>query len=340
MSDNGLSDKIESLRQEMFNGQCDIKLDLERLQKNVISQIHRRCPRNIGRTFPHFSSLPSEIRHRIWDLSIPRRFVSTMSCIHNGSIMQPPPAVAHTCREARTIASRHGGMWKTVSGIMSQWTWFQADRDVVIWTGGGSLCDLPGVVQSIVVARQNLFQSGNAPKTFEALLRAGFHNLKEVYVEVGNHLQAVDEDWSPHVISELFGFEKIVLPNMEHLSLGRGPRISRVLGEEKSTSNMPPETFDYWRDSILDAEHDAPNTKSIEEWAATRSEMQSGWLNAMALLTPGIGLSSVDGQEYPELNRHAMMSSGGLRWQDHFLNRMPEVIPTCGFALLDDRRFW
>ena len=319
---------------------------LQELERSLSTQLHRYRHRDPPREpvfpFPSFSRLPAEIRYHIWDLAIPRRYVMAVKSTANRSILQPPPVVANVSAEARHIATRRGGMWRTEANEIPQWTWFQPDRDVVIYTWEGSLCQLPSIVETIVVSARDFQHVSCASSTFDHLLKVeGFHNLKTIYIELRGEVTMVDKYWSPDMTSELFGSDKIVLPNMERLSSGVAPRLFRLLEREKLSSNsMPSDTFELWREHIVDPEHEEADSDAIQRWANTKSQIQSGWANAMALLTPGVGLPSVDGEGFPYLDRHTMMPFGDLSWHDYFTNRMPEVIPTCGFALVEDRRKW
>ncbi|RYO77689.1 hypothetical protein DL766_002846 [Monosporascus sp. MC13-8B] len=114
----------------------------------------RRAAETVPR-FTCFMKLPPEIRHKIWDLAIPRRFVRLGPREPkdegpgedglDSESKHRPPAVSHVCREARAIATRNAGFravqyrvfahsFPTVMGIPfeREWTWFDSARDMLI----------------------------------------------------------------------------------------------------------------------------------------------------------------------------------------------------------------
>ncbi|CAJ2505374.1 Uu.00g127680.m01.CDS01 [Anthostomella pinea] len=202
------------------------------------------CAREPSRKFPKFGNLPHKLRCRIWDFAIPQRYFMATDFCAFGHVTQRPPSVAHACSESKAVATRHGALWKVRHGRHAQWTWFQADRDVVVWTNEGDLGDLPKVVETIVIPGSSL--KADADKAFQELIwEAGFRNLKAIYVETGDDFTMVDREWSPTVVSELFGFNKIVLPD-QPISDDTALNISKFLEREKDTSNTPEEILEYW----------------------------------------------------------------------------------------------
>ncbi|RYP03689.1 hypothetical protein DL765_010420 [Monosporascus sp. GIB2] len=114
----------------------------------------RRTAETVPR-FTCFMKLPPEIRHKIWDLAIPRRFVrlALRGLEDDGpgeggldsESKHGPPAVSQVCREARAIATRNAGFRALQYEIFMhppptimrrsferEWTWFDSARDMLI----------------------------------------------------------------------------------------------------------------------------------------------------------------------------------------------------------------
>lgn len=314
----------------------DIEYQLRRkvgLLQRQVNDLKRQHTREPVYKFPSFSKLPAEIRCFIWDYAIPRRFVMKSD---NGNILQRPPDVAHVCREARSVATRHGRMWKTLYLGTPRWTWFQADRDVVIWASRGDLGNLPSVVETIVLPGSKFEK--NAVDNFLSLIRNdGFYHLKTIYVEMCNKFTIVGKKgWSPQVSMELFGFNKIILPNMESSSTCEA-KIFKVLEREKTSSNIPQGIFEYWCGNVLTTNPSSPKARlEVDDWLQTKKTFSHSWPLAMAAVTPGIGLLP-DKKSDLSLDIDASMPFSGRTWMQHFVESKPNIIPTCIFALVDDR---
>ncbi|RYP51696.1 hypothetical protein DL768_002997 [Monosporascus sp. mg162] len=343
----------------LIEGVADIEQHLNRqvgvLERRIMS-LHRQHVREPAYAFPYFSKLPPELRQRIWDLAIPRRYVRAVRLSDRGGVLQRPPDVAQVCREARAVATRHGGMWKTSYQGYPQWTWFQADRDVVIWNNTGDLGDLPSVAKTIVVPGSSM-NFGLRDTLRNLIRRDGFRNLETIYIETGDKFTMVDKHWSPKVVTELFGFDKILLPDMESWSAGCEKNIFSLLKREKHSANTPPDAFSYWcnnmdwRDSMnwcddmdwcdymVDVDSDVDPRDDIYSWACKTRSFNFIWAQLMAELTPGLGLQPAEDGIYP-LNSKAMRPFSSQTWREHFELSAPRIIPTCVFALVDDMPMW
>lgn len=311
---------------------CLIEDQLKRRTDHLLGNLRRHQTREPAYTFPKFSKLPSEIRCYIWDYAIPHRYIMKTE---EANILQQPPDVAQVCREARSVATRHGQMWKTSYLGRSQWTWFQADRDVVIWAGSGDLGDLPSAVKTIVLPGDKFEE--NTTDFFRALIQKdGFCNLKTIYVERCNKFTMVGKEWSPQVTMDLFAFDRIILPDMESSSSTCNINISKVLEREKTSSNIPRGIFKYWRGSALTTDpHSARARLEAGDWLDTKNKFSHSWPLAMAALTPGIGLLPNEKSDLP-LDSDANMPFSDRTWMQHLVESAPNIIPTCVFALVDD----
>ncbi|KAK7755358.1 hypothetical protein SLS62_002584 [Diatrype stigma] len=154
------------------------------LRKEITTM--RRIANTVPR-FTYFTKLPPEIRFRIWDLALPRRFVRVERREDWGEVddglddfdsdalldmesKHSPPAVSQVCQEARAIAVRNAGFRavqhgaQTFAGMLEreppasyrrEWTWFDSARDTFIrpaWIISGQDPDyqhLDSVVQHV-----------------------------------------------------------------------------------------------------------------------------------------------------------------------------------------------
>lgn len=146
--------------------------DLSRQQRHLVKEnaflrkeitIMRRIANTVPR-FTCFTKLPPEIRFRIWDFALPRRFVRVERREDWGEVdddledfdsdtlldqesKHAPPAVSQVCQEARAIAVRNAGFRAVQHGAPSftvmlerdrqpsykrEWTWFDSARDTFI----------------------------------------------------------------------------------------------------------------------------------------------------------------------------------------------------------------
>lgn len=299
--------------------ESQLKCQVRRLERQVQDLRTSWREPGIQSRFHAFAHLPPELRHRIWDFAIPKRFIIAITWDEYGYVTQRPPSVAHTCRESRAVATRCGGFFRTGDFLRPQWTWFQADRDVVVWTNDGHLGDVASVAESIVVFAKNL--EDNAYITLTKLFRGqGFHNLKTIYVETGNNLNTADKMWSPAVVSELFGFDSILLPDLAARD-DVMQRIQDVVSRDKADTVIRKAFIPYWQKSL---KYVTEGDDKEGGWAEAWAWIVRCWCRVQADLSPYVG------DEIDEDNWFDFM-------EDKYGVPLPEIIPTCMLAIVDDR---
>lgn len=167
---------------DLVEQNAELSTQQQRLQEeNAALRRQMGTIRRIGETVPRFTCftrLPPEIRFRIWDFSLPCRFVRVA---RRGDITggedgldkqskHSPPAISQVCHEARAIALRTAGFKAVQYGreyIMGprgfpysrpnerEWTWFDWTRDTFMlptWIAGSENyddMDLCQVVQHV-----------------------------------------------------------------------------------------------------------------------------------------------------------------------------------------------
>lgn len=103
--------------------------------------------------FAYFSKLPVEIRHKIWEHSLPEERLFQIPCraavavtqsnspLRIGGPAKQPPAAMRACREARGVAKRVGRFSFGLDGGNMHGLWFNPDKDLVIYPQGS--LDIP-----------------------------------------------------------------------------------------------------------------------------------------------------------------------------------------------------
>jgi hypothetical protein len=167
-------------------------------------------------SFPCFSLLPPEIRHKIWAYSLPRRLLYPRMTGYSTSLS--PPNITRVSRESRGVAMLHGGprsidkAKKTPSS-----TWFDPRCDVVLLDGSRPsktweksyahpICSsIWQAAASIVVADKfvNVFGSGTD------ILPLSRHNITKHAIDLA-----------------------IQQPSIREIAIGK-PRISRITAPTK-----------------------------------------------------------------------------------------------------------
>ncbi|KAL0936233.1 uncharacterized protein CTRU02_208448 [Colletotrichum truncatum] len=208
MSTRDLQLQTIALLEKIARSQAALEKRVDAMEKMLSNRV---SPSAIP-SFPQFQRLPPEIRHRIWSLALPTRALRLHKSTKDA--FKPtlrPPAVAEACREARAVATQHGGMVCLTGYARSPndqartyRTWFDARHDVLELERWVSLeADEPRGVRSLVQRARHILAPRAEAEWFAQLFReAG--SLRQVSLKFDTSI-ASRCAWDPNVIGDLFG---------------------------------------------------------------------------------------------------------------------------------------
>ncbi|KAJ0163824.1 hypothetical protein CTA2_2306 [Colletotrichum tanaceti] len=291
--------------------------------------------------FPQFRQLPPEIRHRIWSLAIPVRILRPWKRDDKKKHRMPlmrPPAIAGACREARAIATMHGGFVSLThdaaddseNPARTSRYWFDSRRDVLELDRRVDIeGDEPRGIKDLIRRARHVLASRAEAAWFTRLFRNAAH-LERVSVKL-DVVSVGPCTWDLGVVRQLFGDAGGTVVTMDVEDADEVARVKACLGE-------------YWRSPVFCA-------FNLEAWARERetsaggtaagvrdagwmrrlagawmSEVARGWVMAKAAEATSEGQLDMEGSEAEEALASA---AAALDVEDGFVRAtlvaMPEV---------------
>jgi hypothetical protein len=131
-------------------------------------------------------------------------------------------------------------------------------------------------VAEAIVVPAFIFAKEIPEKAWRMLIRdMGFYNLKTIYVELAEERNAfVDRSWHPSVISIVFGFDSIAIPNGSDLAAAK--RIDCIMKREQHLGRICPDTLSYWKEHGEEKLHPGVNVDEENgnmSWPKVRERM-------------------------------------------------------------------
>ncbi|KAF9871377.1 hypothetical protein CkaCkLH20_11024 [Colletotrichum karsti] len=273
MSTRDLQLRTIALLEKIAHSQSILEGRVDSMEK-MLSQpvVSSHSPSSQPTSFPQFRRLPPEIRHRVWSLALPTRALRLRKSTESAFVPALlPPAVAETCREARDVATLHGGMVSLTNlscssqkHVRTYWTWFDGRHDVLELERWVSLeADEPRGIRSLVSKARYILAPRATSEWFKNLFQQTT-SLRQVGLKFDSSV-ASRCAWDPKTLRELFGS----VDTVAILDLEDATEITRFKAALRQ----------HWRCPFF-CEFD------IEGWAATRTttsggERDEGWMRRL-----------------------------------------------------------
>ncbi|KAK6213728.1 hypothetical protein QIS74_09730 [Colletotrichum tabaci] len=293
--------------------------------------------------FPQFRRLPPEIRHRIWSLAIPVRILRPWKRDNKKMHITPlmrPPAIAGACREARAIATMHGGVVSLThdaaddseNPARTSRYWFDSRRDVLELDRRVDIeGDEPRGIRNLVRRARHILASRAEAAWFARLFRNAAR-LERVSVKL-DVVSVGPCTWDMGVVRRLFGDAGGTVVTMDVENADEVARVKGCLGG-------------YWRSPVFCAfnleawarerESSAGTATGVRDdgWmrrlaGAWMSEVARGWVMAKAAEAISEGQLDMEGSEAEETLGSAAAAAAALDVENGFVRAallvMPEV---------------
>ncbi|CAM1501697.1 Fc.00g036810.m01.CDS01 [Cosmosporella sp. VM-42] len=249
----------------------------------------RNEPKPVKRGFSQFKRLPTELRHRILDMAIPRRKFRPYHPIDSydnvtggstGGLL--PPVISQVCHEARSLTTCHGDWYHIyhyhISGDAHHrcWTWFDGSRDVLelpshslpkISTHLSGIMEILRRSETILISLSDaedkrmyrIFQDPEVRRTLRTI------NVQSFRPEAAHKLV-----WNYQAIEKVFGidtFHMVDLKNPDSIS-----RTRRLL------SSNGPEQHRYFDVCLAFLKRQEENEKIGHTFSDGKAALEKAWL--------------------------------------------------------------